>query len=417
MTDCSRKSENMDKTIVITGMGAVTPIGTGVETYWNNLIAGHCGIAPIRQCDTTALPVKVAAEIKDFDPAALLPKPLLRETVPFMQYGYAAAQEALTQGGLDPSLEPRRVGIVLGTALAGVSHIAETQHEVDEAGKLRVSPRFVPKALGNIAAAQVAIHFGFRGPSFTVQTACSSGGDAIGLACMLLKSGEADAMLAVGAEASICPVVLAGLASARALSRNDDPVTACRPFDLNRDGFVMGEGGGALLLETESHAKARGANIIGVICGTANNTDGHHVTAPHPDGIGAVACMEDALHHAGLSPADIGYINAHGTSTPMGDSIEAAAVKKVFPCPPPVSSTKGATGHMMGAGGITEVIACVKAVETGILPPTLHYEVADPACDLDFIPNQARRAEIRYAMSNAFGFGGQNSSVIVGRYE
>lgn len=418
-TRCVRERRNtMDETIVITGMGAVTPIGIGVETYWNNLIHGVSGIAPIAQCDTSAIPVKVAAEVKDFDAAALLPKGLPRETVPFMQFAYAAAQEALTMSGLDPAAAPRRLGITLGTALAGVNHIAETQHEVDEAGKLRVSPRFVPKALGNIAAAQIAIHFGFRGPSFTVQTACSSGGDAIGLACMLLKAGEADAMLAVGAESSICPVVLAGLASARALSRNPDPVTACRPFDLRRDGFVMGEGGGALMLETRSHALARGAKILGMVCATANNTDGHHVTAPHPDGIGAIACMEDALARAGLSPADIGYINTHGTSTPMGDAIEAAAVRKVFGGnPPPVSATKSATGHMMGAGGVTEVIACVKAVETGILPPTLHVETADPACDLDVIPNEARRAEIRYAMSNAFGFGGQNSSVIVGRFE
>ena len=412
------RRKRMDQIIVITGMGAVTPIGIGVETYWNNLVAGVSGIAPIAQCDTSALTVKVAAEVKGFDAAALLPKGLPRETVPFMQFGYAAAQEALVMSGLDPAAEPRRVGVTLGTALAGVTHIAETQHEVDESGKLRVSPRFVPKALGNIAAAQVAIHFGIQGPSFTVQTTCSSGGDAIGLAAMLLKAGEADAMVAVGAESSICPVVLAGLASARALSRNDDPETACRPFDLHRDGFVMGEGGGALVLETLSHAQARGAKILGVLCGTANNTDGHHVTAPHPDGIGAIACMEDALRRAGLSPADIGYINTHGTSTPMGDAIEAAAVKKVFgDNPPPVSSTKGATGHMMGAGGITEVIACVKAVETGILPPTLHVATPDPACDLDVIPNEARNAHIRYAMSNAFGFGGQNSSVIVGRYE
>ncbi len=408
----------MKEPIVITGMGAVTPIGIGVNTYWHNLISGACGIGPIAQCDCEALPVKVAAEVRDFSPETALPKHLIRETVPFMQYAFAAAAEALTQSGLEIAAESRRVGVTLGTALAGINTVAETQHEVDAQGKLRVSPRFIPKALGNIAAAQVAIHFGIHGPSFTVQTACSSGGDAIGLACMLLRAGEADAMIAVGAEASISPVVLAGLASARALSRNPDPTTACRPFDINRDGFVMGEGGGALVLETLSHAKARGAAILGVLCATANNTDGHHVTAPHPDGIGAVACMEDALQRAGLTPADIGYINAHGTSTPMGDTIEATAVAKVFAgCLPPVSSTKGATGHMMGAGGITEVIACIQAVNHGILPPTLHCVNADPACPIDVIPNEARPAQIRYAMSNAFGFGGQNSSVIVGRYE
>lgn len=408
----------MQNRIVITGMGAVTPIGVGVEAFWNNLIQGACGIGPIRQFDSATIPIKLAAEVKDFHPEDLLPKSLIRETVPFMQFGFAAAEEALRQSGLDLTGAPDRIGITLGTAMAGITHISETQQEADEAGRLRVSPRFVPKVLGNIAAAQVAIHHGLRGPCFTVQTACSSGGDAINLACMLLKDGEADAMIAMGAESAICAVNMAGLASARALSRSEDPETASRPFDLHRDGFVMGEGGGALILETEEHARKRGANILGVVLGASNNTDGHHVTAPDPNGIGAIGCMKKAMEKAGLSPADIGYINAHGTSTPMGDSIEVAAIQTVFGGHvPPVSSTKGATGHMMGAGGITEVIACVKAVETGILPPTIHYVTPDPACGIDVIPNQARHAAISCAMSNAFGFGGQNSSVIVGKYE
>ncbi len=407
----------MQNRIVITGMGAVTPIGIGVESFWNNLIAGACGIGPIRQFDPVNIPVKLAAEIKDFHPEDHLPKSLVRETVPFMQYGFAAAEEALRQSGLNLAEEPDRVGITLGTAMAGITHITETQHEADMSGKLRVSPRFVPKFLGNIAAAQVAIYHGLHGPCFTVQTACSSGGDAINLACMLLRAGEADAMIAMGAESTICPVNMAGLASARALSRSEDPETASCPFDARRNGFVMGEGGGALILETEAHARKRGAAILGVVLGASNNTDGHHVTAPDPNGIGAVACMEKAMAKAGLSPADIGYINAHGTSTPMGDSIEVGAIQKVFGAHiPPVSSTKGATGHMMGAGGVTEVITCVKAVETGILPPTIHYTTPDPACNLDIIANEARRVPILYAMSNAFGFGGQNSSVIVGTY-
>lgn len=413
-----RKLYAMRNRIVITGMGAVTPIGTGVETFWNNLIAGKNGIGPIRQFDPSDISIKLAAEVKDFHAEALLPKSLIRETVPFMQFGYAAVEEALQQSGLDPAAEPDRVGITLGTAMAGITHIAETQHEADEAGRLRVSPRFVPKTLGNIAAAQVAIHHGIHGPCFTVQTACSSGGDAINLACMLLQAGEADAMIAMGAESTICPVNMAGLASARALSRSEDPETASRPFDLHRDGFVMGEGGGALILETEEHALRRGAKIIGVVLGASNNTDGHHVTAPDPNGIGAIGCMKRAMEKAGLSPADIGYINAHGTSTPMGDSIEVASIRRVFgDHTPPVSSTKGATGHMMGAGGVVEVIACIKAVETGVLPPTIHYATPDPTCDIDVIPNQARYAEISCAMSNAFGFGGQNSSVIVGKYK
>lgn len=347
----------MKNRIVITGMGAVTPIGTDVETYWNNLIGGVCGIGPIRQFDPAAIPVKVAAEVKDFVPEDHMPKALVRETVPFMQFGYAATMEALAQSGLEIEQETDRIGVTFGTALVGVTHIADTQR-------------------------------------------------------------EADAMVAMGAESSICPVIMAGLASARALSRNEDPETACRPFDVRRDGFVMGEGGGALILETEAHALARGAKILGVVMGSANNTDGHHVTAPDPAGKGAIGCMTKAMETAGLSPADIGYINTHGTSTPMGDAIEIAAIRNVFGTDaPPVSSTKSATGHMMGAGGITEVIACVKAVETGILPPTIHCIEQDPACDLDVIPNEARYIAISYAMSNAFGFGGQNSSVIVGRYE
>lgn len=408
----------MQNRIVITGMGAVTPIGIGVESFWNNLIAGACGIGPIQQFDPANFPVKLAAEVRDFHPEDHLPKALVRETSPFMQFGFAAAEEALRQSGLDLTAEPDRIGITLGTAMAGITHIAETQREADLSGKLRVSPRFVPKFLGNIAAAQVAIHHGLRGPCFTVQTACSSGGDAINLACMLLRAGEADAIIAMGAESTICPVNMAGLASARALSRSEDPETASCPFDARRNGFVMGEGGGALILETEAHAQRRGAVILGVVLGTSNNTDGHHVTAPDPNGIGAVACMEHAMAKAGLSPSDIGYINAHGTSTPMGDSIEVSAIQKVFGSHiPPVSSTKGATGHMMGAGGVTEVITCVKAVETGILPPTIHYTTPDPACDLDVIANKARRVRIQYAVSNAFGFGGQNSSVLVGAYQ
>ena len=275
-------------------------------------------------------------------------------------------------------------------------------------------------AIGNTAAAQVAIIHGMRGPSLTLNTACSAGGDALMTAAMLLRSGEADAVLAMGGESILCPIVVSSLAQAKALSRrNDEPRTACRPFDLNRDGFVIGEGGGALLIETEAHALARGADVKAVLAGWGNTIDGHHITAPEPRGAGAAACMRAALRRAGLRPKDIGYINAHGTSTMLGDRAETLAIKNVFggvEGAPPVSSTKGATGHLMGAGGLTEIIACIQAIRRGLLPPTLNYSTPDPLCDLDYVPNTARPADVRAAMSNSLGFGGQNSSIIVTRY-
>lgn len=405
--------------LVITGMGAVTPIGIGVSAYWDALTAGRCGIGRITRFDASALPVQIAAELKDFDPAEHMPKTLARTMDPFMQFAFVAAQEALADSGLDIEPEAERIGITMGTAMSGVTTIAHTQEEYD--GGRRVGPRFVPMAIGNIAAAQIAIARGIRGPSLTLNTACSAGGDAILTAATLLLAGEADAMLAVGGESILCPIVVSGLSQAKALSRrNDDPETACRPFDAGRDGFVIGEGGGALVIETEAHALARGAHIYAEFAGWANTSDAHHVTAPCPDGAGAARCMKLALQKAGMQPSDIGYINAHGTSTPLGDKAETLAVKSVFggrESAPPVSSTKSATGHLMGAGGLTETIACIKAIETGILPPTLHLVAPDPDCDLDYVPNTARRADIRAAMSNSLGFGGQNSSIIVSRYQ
>ncbi len=410
---------HLDQTkLVITGMGAVTPIGVGVPAYWQALTAGKCGIGRITRFDASDLPVQIAAELKDFDPAAYMPKTLARTMDPFMQYAFVAAEEALGDSGLDIAADPDRVGIVMGTAMDGVTTVAGTQAAYD-AGK-RVGPRFVPMTIGNIAAAQISIAHGITGPSMTLNTACSAGGDAIMTAAMLLRTGEADAVLAVGGESILCPIVVAGLSQAHALSRrNDDPEQACRPFDADRDGFVIGEGGGALILETEEHARARGAHIYAELAGYANTSDAHHVTAPHPEGAGAAACMHRALKRAGLQPSDIGYINAHGTSTGLGDIAETQAVKAVFggrESAPPVSSTKSMTGHLMGAGGITESIACILAIRDGILPPTLHLAHPDPACDLDYIPNEARKTRITAAMSNSLGFGGQNSSLIFTQY-
>lgn len=406
------------KKIVITGMGAVTPVGIGVDNYWENLTAGKSGIDTIKSFDASELAVQFAGEIKNFNPSDYLPKDLVRKTDPFMQYAYISAEEALKQSEL--TIEPERTGIIMGTAMAGVATTAFTQDALSGASHKKVGPRFIPKILGNIAAANIAIDYNIQGPSFTVSTACSSGGDAINIACMYMQAGKADVMLAVGAESVLCPLVIYSLANAKALSRrNDDPITASRPFDVTRDGFVIGEGGGALILETEEHALARGAKIYGEIKGCGNTCDAHHVTAPHPEGRGAIACMKQAMADAGITAKEIGYINAHGTATNKGDLVETAAIKEIFgDTLPYVSSTKGATGHMMGAGGITETITCIKAIETGIIPPTINLNEVDPDCaGIDFVPNTAKQVKIDYAMSNAFGFGGQNSSIIVGRYK
>ncbi len=396
-------------------MGAVTPVGTGVGEFWRSLVSGRCGIGVLDRFTDEDIPVRVAALVRGFDAGLYMPGKLAKDSSRFSQYAFAAAAEALGQSGLDTASEAGRTGITMGTAMAGVVDIAATQEEMTRSGESKVSPRFVPKTLGNIAAAQIAIEYGLTGPSITVSTACSSGGDAIKLAMMLLRSGEADAMVAVGADSIICPLVTSSLSMAKALSRETDPMAACRPFDIRRNGFVMGEGGGALVLETEEHARARGAAILGYVLSAASNNDAYHITSPAPDGRGARACMREALRQAGLGPEDIGYVNAHGTSTPVGDGIEAAAIREVFgACTPAVSSTKAATGHMMGAGGITEVISCVLACREGVLPATIGTSELDPACEgVDIITAEARKCSVRTAMSNAFGFGGQNSSIIV----
>ncbi len=408
----------MKKRLVITGMGAVTPIGTGTDKYWNNLIHGECGVGHITRFDASNLPVQIAAEVKDFEPKNYISSKLIREMDLFQQFAFAAATEALEQSGFPVEEESQRIGIVMATALNGTSATAQTQEELSSGKAKKVSPRFVPKILGNLAAAQFSIAKGIHGPSYTINTACSSGGDALAMAGTMILTGQADAMIVMGGENGLCEVTISSLAQAKALSRNNEnPKAACRPFDADRDGFIMGEGGGALIVESEEHALQRGAEIFAELAGYANTSDGYHVTSPDPEGTGAINCMRLALSMAEMKPEDIGYINAHGTSTPLGDPIETRAIKAVFgQNPPPVSSTKGATGHLMGAGGITETIACIQAIRTGILPPTLGYQTPDPECDLDYIPNQARESAIETAMSNALGFGGQNSSIIIRKY-
>ncbi|RDW20113.1 beta-ketoacyl-[acyl-carrier-protein] synthase II [Oceanobacillus arenosus] len=406
--------------IVVTGMGAITPIGIGISSYWSNLLLGKSGTDYIHRFDPSQLPVKIAAEVKDFSPYDFLPKKLVRKTDIFMQFALIAAKEALTDSNIH--VDSDRIGIVLGTALGGISTMASSQEQITMQGSYRLSPHTVPKMLGNIAAAQIAIAHDIQGPSLTVNTACSSGADAIGMASMLLKSGQADAVVAVGAESILTGLMAAGLSSAHALStQNENPERASRPFDFHRDGFVMGEGGGAVVLETLDFARKREAEIKAELLGYANNTDAYHVTSPEPTGRGEISCMQRALKQAELKPSQIDYVNAHGTATKLGDQVETKSLKAVFGeslvKEIPVSSTKGATGHMMGAGGVTEIIACIKSIREGIVPPTINYEHPDPECDLDFVPNHSRKVDVKVAMSNAFGFGGQNTSLIVGKYK
>lgn len=402
--------------IVITGMGAVTPLGIGVTDYWRSLIEGRSGVGLLTRFDAAALPVRIAAEVQSFNEAAL-PRAVARNAARFMRYAFVAGAEALAQSALDIAAAPERVGLTMGTAMAGIveASAGEAAFLANKTGK--VSPHFVPMIIGNMAASHLAIHYGIHGPSMTLETACSAGGDAIMTAAMLLRLGEADAMLVLGGESILCPSVVSSLAQARALSRrNDAPEAASRPFDRDRDGFVIGEGGGALLLETMAHAQARGALVLAELAGWGNSLDAYHITAPDPTGVSAAACMRAALRRAGLTPEAIGYVNAHGTSTSLGDIAETVALKRVFggaDTAPPISSTKGATGHLMGAGGITEIIACIMAMRDGILPPTLNLDTPDPQCDLDYVPRIAREARVTAAMSNSLGFGGQNSSIIV----
>ena len=406
-------------TLVITGMGAVTPVGIGCAAYWRALVEGRCGIGPVTRFDASDCPVRIAGEVHGLVLGAEAEKTLGRNMDLFSRFAFAAAAEALQDAGIAPGSNAERTGVVMGTAMDGMALMAETQDRLSRGEAHKVSPRLVPMVLGNMAACLIAMHYGFHGASLTVNTACSSGGDALMAAAMLLKSGELDCVVCAAGESAVNPVIMQSLAQAKALSRgNADPAHACRPFDLARDGFVVGEGGGAVVLETGEHAKRRGALPYAVLAGCANTHDAYHITSPRPDGAGAAQCMRLALRHAGLSPADIGYVNAHGTSTRAGDVAETAAIHAVFgdgPEAPPISSTKGATGHLMGAGGITEVIACIKALQTGLLPPNINYSQPDPECRLNIVANEAREARAAFAMSNSLGFGGQNSSVVVGR--
>ena len=395
--------------IYITGMGAVTPVGIGTLPYWDALLAGQCGISEITGIDTSDLVVKRAGQVKGFAPKEYLSMRLVQDLEPYMQYAYVAAMEAVAQSGLDTASD--RVGIVMGSALSGICIIGQTNQELAASGKA-AGPKFLTKAMGNITAAQFSINYKITGPSLTVTTACSSGGDALKIGSLLIRSGAADAVIVMAVEAAICTPLIQSLTRTGALSKTGES----RPFDRNRNGFVLGEGGGAVVLENEVSLARHCGVPLAVLLGCANNTDAYNPVSPDPSGHGAAVCMKLALEEAGIEASQIGYLNAHGTATKMGDIAEANAMKHIFgDCPVRVSSTKGITGHMMGAGGITELIACVQAIRTGKIPPNVGFTEADPECPVNVSPELQEGLKIDAAMSNALGFGGQNSCVIVGK--
>lgn len=411
----------MTTRIVITGLGCVSPLGNTVAESWATASAGKTGTGPITHFDAKDHEARIAAEVKNFDANAVFGRKEARRMDRYTQFAAAATQEALTNAGLQITDDNRdRIGAYIGTGIGGLGTLLAEAEVYHAKGPRRVSPFLVPMMLPDTAGGQVAIMFGIRGPNLGMNSACATGSNAIGEAAEVLRRGAADVMLAGGAEAAIIPLALAGFDVMGALSHhNDSPETASRPFDKTRDGFVCGEGGAILVLETEAHAKARGATIYGEIAGYGITNDAYHVSAPPETGYGAVACMRLALKQAGREPREMDYLNAHGTSTPLNDKSETAAVKTVFgeyAYDLPMSSTKSMTGHLLGAAGAVEAILCVKALQESLIPPTINYQTPDPECDLDYVPNTARAKNLRYVMSNSFGFGGHNACLIFGKY-
>ena len=407
--------------VVITGLGAVTPIGNTVATYWAGLQSGANGVAPITLFDASKHACRFAAEVKDFDPSGVLDPKETKRWDRFCQFGVVAAKEALAHSGLEiTDANRQRIGVIIGSGVGGLLTMETQAHVLEGKGPGRVSPFTVPMMIPNMATGLAAIALGAQGPSSAVATACAAGSNAIGDAFRLLQQGHADAMVCGGAESAITPLGVAGFASAKALSfRNDDPATASRPFDAERDGFVIGEGAGILVLETLDHAQAHGAEILGEVVGYGMTCDAHHITSPIPGGLGGARAMSLALSDAGLKADDIDYVNAHGTSTPANDSNETAAIKTALgerAKAIPVSSTKSMTGHLLGGSGGIEAVAAVLALQNGVVPPTINHQNPDPACDLDVVPNQAREQIISTALSNSFGFGGHNVCLAFRRY-
>ncbi len=409
------------KRVVVTGVGAVTPIGIGKHIFWQNIKAGVCGIERITRFDVSDYDCQIAAEVKDFDPAEYMDKKEAKRMDLFVQYAIAGAKMAIEDAKLDIDAEnPERMGCMLGSGIGGIHTTCEQHSRLLEKGPSKVSPFMIPMMISNMAVGQVAIRFHLKGVNLTAVSACASGTDAIGHAFLAIQRGDADVIVSGGAEATINELSLAGFCSMKALStRNNDPKGACSPFDAERDGFVMGEGAGILVLEELEHAKARGAHIIAEVVGYGSSNDAYHMTAPAPDGEGGARCMAAAVKSAGIMPNQVDYINAHGTSTPYNDKYETAAIKTVFgdhAYKMAVSSTKSMTGHMLGAAGGIEAIVTALALEEGYLPATINYKTPDPECDLDYVTNQGRNADIAYALSNSLGFGGHNASIVMKKY-
>jgi 3-oxoacyl-[acyl-carrier-protein] synthase II len=404
--------------VAVTGMGAICGLGNTLDEIWQNALAGKSGVSTIERQNTEGWPVTFAGEVKNFklDPSLMDLKDQDRFDL-FNQYALYCADQAIKQAGLLEAKYPsEKIGIIFGTGLGGFPHIESNHKNYLEKGARRVSPFFIPSVIPNMPEGLISIHYGFKGINFAVASACASSAHALGLAATEIMMGRQDAMITGGTEGVITGFTIAGFASMKALSkRNEEPSRASRPYDVERDGFVMGEGAGILVLENYDKAVARGAKIIAEIVGFGASSDAHHITAPHPEGLGALICMNQALELSGIKKEDVGYINAHGTSTPLGDVAETQAIKKVFgehAYQLSVSSTKSMTGHLLGAAGGLESIFCIKSLETGILPPTINLDKQDPQCDLDYVPNQPKKKDVQYALNNSFGFGGTNSSTI-----
>ena len=413
---------HFDRRVVITGLGAVTPIGNDVATMWQNLLAGQCGIDRITHFDATAFDTRIAGEVKNFDPVKSFPSPKeVRRSDRFAQFGVAAAHEALLDSGLDLEKANRdEIGAFIGSGIGGLETVADQHTILMNKGPGRLSPFMIPMLILNMASGFFSMFYKLRGPNLATCSACATSTHAIGEAWRTIKMGDAQVMFAGGSEATIVPIGIGGFCAMKAMStRNDDPKHSSRPFDKDRDGFVMGEGASVVVLEELEHAKARGARIYAELCGYGNTADANHMTSPAPFGEGAARCMKMALRHAGLAPTDISYINAHGTSTPQGDIAETQAIKSVFgehAKKLAVSSTKGATGHMLGAAGATELTICVKALQHDIVPPTINLDHQDPECDLDYVPHTARPMKVNAIVNNSFGFGGHNATVIAKKF-
>lgn len=412
----------MKKRVVVTGMGAVTPLGIGVNTFWQNLITGKSGIVPVSRFDTSELLTKIAGEVKDFVPTSYMEKKEARRMDRFTQFAVAGARMALEDAKIDlEKFNKDRIGVVLGSGIGGMETLEEQIEVKRVKGPGRVSPFFIPMMISNMAAGQIAIVFGVSGPNITVVTACASATNAIGEAFKMIQNGMADMIITGGTEAAITPMAFAGFCSLKAMSRcNDLPERASRPFDKNRDGFIMGEGSGILILESLEMAEKRKAHIYAEVLGYGSTADAYHITAPAPGGVGAAKAMQMAIDDAGLQPEQIDYINAHGTSTELNDKYETMGIKEVFKehaLQLAVSSTKSMTGHLLGAAGGIEAIAVALSINNDLVPPTINYEVVDPECDLDYVPNAARKMQVQYALSNSLGFGGHNATILLGKFK